>query len=326
MAINSFRSTRILLSTTLLAGSLTATAGGFPEKPVTLVVPYPAGGAMDSIARILAKGLTQRLGQPIIVENKAGAGTGIGAGIVARATADGYTLLISANTTYTINPALKSSLPYDPLKSFDSIGGIGTTPVVLLAHPAVAANNVKEVVALAKAKPGALSYASFGNGTSTHFAGEMFKLATGTDIKHIPYRGGAPAMQDLIGGQVQFSFDTIIAAIPQLQGGKIKAIAVMSPKPSPLLPKVPSLAEAGYPGFEMVPWIEIVAPAGLPAATKERLINSVATTVADADIRSQLAKAGVDVAYETPQTYAQRVAKELPMMRNVVNRAAITAD
>jgi tripartite-type tricarboxylate transporter receptor subunit TctC len=314
-----------LLATTAFACA-SALAAGFPEKPVTLVVPFPPGGATDTVARVVAKGMGQRLGQTVIVDNKAGAGTVIGAGAVAQAASDGYTLLISSNTTFTVNPALKLKLPYDAQKSFESIGLIGNSPLVLLANLSLPASNVKELVALAKAQPGKLSYASFGIGTTSHFAGEMFKVMAGVDIAHVPYKGSAPAMQDLIGGQVMLSFDTNVASIPQLAAGKVKAIALTSARPSPSLPKVPTMAQAGYPDYEMVPWITVVAPRGLPAAVKTALTKAFAETIADAAIRADLEKAGFDVAYQPPAAYDERVTKELPLVRAYVHKARITVD
>jgi len=295
----------------------------FPEKPVTLVVPFPPGGATDTVARIVATGMGQRLGKAVIVDNKAGAGTTIGAGAVAQAAPDGYTLLISSNTTFTVNPALKRKLPYDAQKSFESIGLIGTSPLVLLATPSLPANTVKEVVALAHAKPGGLAYGSFGNGTTSHFAGEMFKLVTGSDILHVPYKGSAPAMTDLIGGQVQLTFDTNVAALPMVQSGKVKAIAITSAKRSPSMPQVPTVAEAGYADYEMVPWITIVAPRGLPAPVQQALGKALAGTLADAGTRSELEKAGVDVGWQPGSFYDARVARELPLLRAYVHKAKI---
>jgi len=300
-----------------------ALAAGFPEKPVTLVVPFPPGGATDTMARIIAKGMGQRLAQPVIVDNKAGAGTTIGAGAVAQAAPDGHTLLISSNTTFTVNPALKAKLPYDAQKSFESIGLIGTSPLVLLANPSLPAHSVKELVALAKAQPGKLAYASFGNGTTAHLAGEMFKLVAGVDILHVPYKGSSPAMTDLIGGQVLLSFDTNVAALPMLRAGHVKALAVTSARRSPSLPQVPTIAEAGYPGFEMLPWITIVAPRGLPPAVQKTLGKALADTLADAAVRADLEKAGVDVSYEPGSFYDARVAKELPLLRAYVHKANI---
>jgi tripartite-type tricarboxylate transporter receptor subunit TctC len=316
---------RALLATAMLAACAIAHAA-YPERAVTLVVPYPPGGATDIVARIVGKGMAQRLGQPIVVENKSGAGTAIGATAVAQAPADGYTLLISSNTTFTVTPALREKPGFDPQKSFESIGLIGTSPLVLLANPAVPASTVKEVVALAKARPGKLAYGSFGSGTTSQFAGEMFKLAAGIDLLHVPYRGSAPAMTDLIAGQVQFTFDTNVAALPMLKAGRVKAIAVTSAQRSPTLPDVPTIAESGYPGFEMVPWITIVAPRGLPAPAQTALRKALADTLADPAVRDNLQKAGVDVNPQPPSAYDEKVAKELPQLRAVVHKAGITAE
>mgnify|MGYP003639746289 CR=1 FL=1 len=301
---------------------LLALAQDFPQRPLTLVVPYPAGGATDTLGRILAKTMSTKLGQPVIVENKAGAGTTIGASAVANAAPDGYTMLISSNTTFTINPALKSQLPYDPLKSFESIGILGTSPLVLLAHPSVKANNVQELVALAKAQPGKLSFGSFGAGTTAHFAGEMFKAMAGVDILHVPYKGSAPAMQDLIGGQVPLTFDTNVAAMPQIKAGKVKAIGLTSAKPTSLMPGVPTIA-AIYPGYEMVPWITVVTPRGLPEPVRTRLTRAFADSISDADTRATLQKAGVEVQLEAPAMYEKRITDELPKLRAYVHKAGL---
>lgn len=310
----------------LLAAALAAPAWAFPDKPITLIVPYPAGGATDVVGRILAKGMAQRLGQTVIVDNRAGAGTAIGAQALAKAPADGYTLLISSNTTFTINPAVKTTLPYDPVKQFESIGIVGSSPLVLLANPGFAASTVKDLVAQAKAKPGAITYASFGSATSSHFAGEMFKLAAGIDLLHVPYKGSAPAMQDLIGGQVQLSVDTLIAAKPQVAAGRAKAIALTSLRRSAALPGVPTIAESGYPGFAMEPWIGVVAPRGLPRPVQQQLVKAMADTVADPATRDELERTGMDVLYEPPAAYDTRLATELPLMRATVHKAKITAE
>jgi len=322
---------RHLISASLAVASalllpLGALAAGYPNRPITLVVPYPAGGSADTVARLIAKSMTAHLGQTIIVDNKAGAGTAIGAGAVAQAAPDGYTLLLSSNTTWTLNAALKTKLPYDPVKSFEAVGLIGGSPLVLLANPSVQANSVQELVAVAKSKPGKLTYASFGNGTSSHFAGEMFKLMAGVEITHVPYKGSAPAMQDLIGGQVDLSFDVNVAAKPQLEARKVKALAVTSKERTPSLPNVPTLAESGYADYEMVPWLAMVAPRGLPEDARKALVKALADALADAGTRAALTEAGVDIAYEPPAAYESRVAKELPLMRAYVQRARIAID
>ncbi|MEN9628327.1 MAG: hypothetical protein RJA10_1554 [Pseudomonadota bacterium] len=315
---------RCLLALAIL---LPLAAQAYPDKPVTLVVPYPPGGAADILGRIVARHLQAVLpGSTVVVDNKAGAGTAVGAQAVAQAAPDGHTLLISSNTTWTMNPALKPKLPYDPLKSFESIGTIGGIPLVLLVNPATPAATVKDLVALAKAQPGKLNYASFGVGTSSHFAGEMFKSAAGVDLNHIPYKGSAPAMQDLIGGQVPISFDTNVATAPQLAAGKVRALALTSTRRLASLPGVPTMAEAGFPGFELTAWISVVAPRGLPDAVRATLTKAMADVMALPAATADLAKAGLDVGYEPPAAYEARVQRELPAMRQLVQRAGIVAD
>jgi len=311
-----------------LAAQATAPAwAAYPERPITIVVPYPPGGAADVLGRIVARHLaTQIAGSNVIVENKAGAGTAVGAQAVAQAAPDGHTLLISSNTTWTMNPALKAKLPYDTLRSFEAVGTIGGIPLVLITHPSVPAASVKDLVALAKAQPGKLNYASFGAGTSSHFAGELFKAATGVDIVHVPYKGSAPAMQDLIGGQVPIAFDTNVATAPQLAAGKIKALALTSSRRLAGLPGVPTMAEAGLPGFELTAWITVVAPRGLPEGVRATLVKALADAMATPAMQADLAKAGLDVGYEPPATFEARVNRELPQMRELVRKAGITVD
>ena len=317
---------KILRTGLLLAAAAFAAlpaSAAYPDKPVTLIVPFPPGGATDTIGRIIAKGMGRRLGQSVVIDNRAGAGTVIAAGAVAQAAPDGYTLQISSNTTFTVNPALKPKLPYDAQKSFESIGMIGGSTLVLLANPSLAANNLKELIALAKTKPGKIAYGSFGNGTTSHLAGEMLKVVAGIDLLHVPYKGSAPAMTDLIGGQVQLSIDTAIAAAPMLQAGKVKAIAVTAAKRSAALPKVPTVAEAGFPDYEMFSWVTIVAPRGLPAPVQQALAKALADTLADAAVRAELDKAGLEVTHQPGAAFDARVAKELPLLRAYVHKANI---
>lgn len=310
----------------LLCGVNLLAQAAFPEKAITLIVPYPPGGATDILARKLAGPLGQRLGQTVIVENKAGAGTAIGATAVAKSAPDGYTLLISSNTTFTVNAALKKNLPYDPQKDFESIGLIGSSPLVLLAHPKVPANNVKELLALAKGEPKGLNFGSFGVGTSAHLAGEMFKVMTGANMVHVAYRGSAPAMTDLIGGQIPLSFDTSVAAMPQMATGKVKAIAVTTRQRSPQMPQVPTVAEAGFPDYEMVPWIGFVGRRGMPAEVSGKLSKALKDSLNDPVVKAELQKVGLDVLFQPGSVYDNKVAQELPLLRAYVHRANIPVE
>lgn len=316
---------KTVLAAFLCGISLLAQAA-FPEKPITLVVPYPPGGATDILARKLAGPLGQRLGQPVIVDNKAGAGTAIGAALVAKSAPDGYTLLLSSNTTFTVNAALKNNLPYDPQKDFESIGLIGSSPLVLLAHPKVPANTVKELLVLSRREPGGLNFGSFGVGTSAHLAGEMFKVMTGAHMVHVAYRGSAPAMTDLIGGQIPLSFDTSVAARPQMATGKVKAIAVTTRQRSPQMPQVPTVAEAGFPDYEMVPWIGFVARRGMPAEVSARLGKALQDSLNDPVVKADLQKVGLDVLFQPGSVYDAKVAQELPLLRAYVHRANIPVE
>ncbi len=316
---------KTLLAMFLGGVSLLAQAA-FPEKPITVVVPYPPGGATDILARKLAGPLGQRLGQPVIVENKAGAGTAIGAAFVAKSAPDGYTLLISSNTTFTVNAALKSSLPYDPQKDFESVGLIGSSPLVLLVNPKVPASTVKDIIALSNKDGKGLNFGSFGVGTTAHMAGEMFKVMTGANMVHVAYRGSAPAMTDLIGGQIPVTFDTNVAAMPQMATGKVKAIAVTSRQRSPQMPQVPTVAEAGFPDYEMVPWIGYVGRRGMPAEVRARLSKALQDCLNDPVVKADLQKVGLDVQYSAGTVYDAKVAQELPLLRAYVHRANIPVE
>ena len=318
----------LLLMSCLGLASLGAAAAetGFPSRPVTLVVPFPPGGATDVNARVIAARLAKELGQSVVIENRAGAGTVIGASYVSKATPDGYTLLVSSGTTFTVNPAIRSNLPYDPVKGFDQIGLIGRVGLILLANSEVPVKTVKQFVDYVKASPGKYSYASYGTGTTSQFAGETILNAAGLKMTHVPYKGSAPAMTDLMGGQVPFSVDTVSAAIPQLKNGKIKAIAVTTAKRSTLLPDVPTMAESGYPDINMDSWLVVSAPKGLPGDVKAKLEKALAATVADADTRAKLAAQGLEPAFSNGAAVSELINKELPLMRAVAARANITAD
>jgi len=318
----------IALASCLGLASLTASAAepAFPSRPVTLVIPFPPGGATDVNGRIIGQRLSKELGQPVVIENRAGAGTIIGASYVSKAVPDGYTLLVSSGTTFTVNPAIRPNLPYDPVKGFEPIGIAGRLALILLANSEVPVKTVKQFVDYVKASPGKYSYASYGTGTTSHFAGETILHAAGLKMTHVPYKGSAPAMTDLMGGQVAFSVDTVSAAIPQLKSGKIKAIAVTTAKRSTLLPDVPSLAESGYPDIDMDSWLILAAPKGLPPEAKTRLEKALAATMADPDTRARLSAQGLEPVYSNAAAASELINRELPVMRAVAARANITAD
>ena len=303
-----------------------AHAQSYPNKPVQLVVPFPPGGAVDIVGRLISKKLGDQLGQPIVIENKGGAGTIVGASYVANATADGYTLLISSGSTFTVNPALHAKLPYDPVKSYEPIGMVARVPLILLANRDVPVNNLKQLISAVQAQPGKYVYGSFGSGTTGHFAAELAWSAIGVKLLHVPYKGSAPAMSDLIGGQIPFSIDTVAAALPQIKGGKIKAIAVTGATRATQLPDVPTVAESGFAGFAADSWLAVVAPRGLSADVKARLQKALADTMADAEIRSKLIASGLEHAYEPADAVAARIEDELPRMRAIAQRAQIRSE
>ena len=303
-----------------------AADAGFPSRPVTLVIPFPPGGATDVNGRVIAQRLGKELGQPVVIENRGGAGTVIGASYVSKAAPDGYTLLISSGTTFTVNPAIRPNLPYDPVKGFEPIGLVGRVGLILLANSEVPVQTVKQFVDYVKASPGKYSYASYGTGTTSQFAGETILHAAGLKMTHVPYKGSAPAMTDLMGGQVPFSVDTVSAAIPQLKSGKIKAIAVTTAKRSTLLPDVPTMAESGYPEVSTDTWLVLAAPKGLPPEVKAKLEKALAATIADPDTRAKLSAQGLEPGYSNSAAVSELIAKELPLMRAIAARANITAD
>jgi tripartite-type tricarboxylate transporter receptor subunit TctC len=311
----------------LTVWSVPATAqDAFPSKPITIVVPFPPGGSADTMARLVGKRLTDLMGQPVVIDNRPGAGTVIGATYVARAPADGYTLLISSGSTFTANPAIRPKLAYDAVKSFDPIAIVGRIPLIVLANTSVPVNNVKEFVAAIKATPDQFAYASFGSGTTAHFTAEIVLQAVGAKLLHIPYRGSAPAMSDLIGGRVPFSVDTVTAAIPQIKAGKIKAIGVTTAKRSSQLPDVPTFAEAGYPEVNADTWIMLVAPKGTPAPVRSKLEKALASIAATPDMQKALREQGVEPAFSGAQASVQQIEKELPLMRAIAVRANIQPD
>jgi len=262
----------------------------------------------------------------VVIENRGGAGTVVGASYVAKSTPDGYTLLLSSGSTFTVNPAIRSNLPYDPVKSFEPIGIAGRVALILLANSEVPVQTVKQFVDYVKAAPGKYSYGSFGTGTTAQFAGETMLRATGLKMTHVPYKGSAPAMTDLMGGQIPFTIDTVSATVPQLKSGKIKAIALTTAKRSALLPDVPTFAESGYPDVDMDSWLMLAAPKGVPADVKAKLEKALAATIADPETKSKLLAAGLEPSYSNAATSVELINRELPIMRAIAARANITAD
>ncbi|GAA4330877.1 tripartite tricarboxylate transporter substrate binding protein [Variovorax defluvii] len=295
----------------------------YPSRPVVLVVPFPPGGSGDVQARILAETFAKYLGQSVVVENRPGGSTAIGASYVAHAKPDGYTLLLSSGSTFTLNPALQKSLPYDPMKSFQPIGMISRVGLVLLAHPDVPFNRLDELVEASKETPGKFTYATFGIGTSSHFAASIAFHAMGIQLVHVPYRGSAPAMTDLIGGHVSFLFDTVTSAVPKIRAGKVKALAITSPIRSPLLPEVPTFAESGYPEVVFDSWGMMAGPTGLPSVVLKRLESALAKTIGDQTVRQRLAEQGVDAMFADASRSFAHLEAELPLMRAVAVRANI---
>jgi tripartite-type tricarboxylate transporter receptor subunit TctC len=293
---------------------------------VVLVVPFPAGGAVDIIGRLVGKALGDVLGQPVVIENRAGAGTIVGASYVAKAAADGYTLLISSGSTFTVNPAINPSLPYDPVRSFEPVGLVARVPLIVLANRSVPVDTLPQMVSAVNASPGKYVYGSFGSGTTGHFAGEMLLGATGMKLQHIPYKGSAPAIADLIGGQIPFSVDTVAASLPHIRSGKIKAIAVTGATRATLLPDVPTVAEAGYPGFDADSWVAVAAPRGLPADVRARLETALAQAMKNADVRQKLLANGLEPKYATDEQVSAMINNELPRMRAIARKSGIQAD
>ena len=298
----------------------------WPVRPIRMIVPNPAGGTADVLPRMIAEPLAQRLAQPVVVENRPGAGTVVAAGQVAKAAPDGYTLLAGASTTLTLNPAIRTNLPYDPVRSFTPLGLVADMGLVLLVNNDVPVRSLKDLVTQAKAAPDKFSYGSFGTGSSVHFGGEMLKSATGIRMMHVPFNGSSPNLTALMGGQVQVAVDTVVAATPLIKAGKIRAIAALGSQRLALLPDVPTVAESGYPGFDMGTWFAFLAPAGLPAPVQKKLEKALADVMASAEIKKKMVDLGLTPAWGNGDALRARVERELPQMRAVAARADIRVD
>ncbi|MDH1475476.1 tripartite tricarboxylate transporter substrate binding protein [Comamonas thiooxydans] len=301
-------------------------ASSFPDKPVNIIVPFPAGGSTDTVARALALSMGEQLGKPFVVENRPGATGTIGAGAVKRAAADGYTLLVASLGPFVVTPHMVKNVPYDAGKDFDYITIPVQAPNVLVASPTQKARSVSEVIAALKANPGKISFASSGNGSSDHLSAELFWQQTGTEAVHVPYKGGAPAITDLLGGQVDFSFQNVNAVLSHLRSGKLRAIAVTGTQRSPVLPDVPTLAESGVKGAEVYSWQGMVAPKGLPVDVKARLSKAAIAAVQQPDIRKRFVEQGLEIVGNTPEEFTRFQAQENERWKQLIHTRKITAD
>ena len=317
---------RILAACALALGFAASAQTGWPEKPVTIVVPFPAGGSTDMVARALAQEMQGKLGQTFVVENRPGATGTIGAGAVKRAAPDGYTLLVSSLGAFVVAPHLFQNVPYDATRDFDYLSVPVQAPNVLVASSDQKARKVGDVIAELKARPGKVSFASSGNGSSDHLSAELFWQQTGTEGLHIPYKGGAPAINDLLGNQVQYSFQNVNAVLQHIRAGKLHAIAVTGDKRSPVLPDVPTLAEAGVKGAEVYSWQGLAAPKGLPPAVREKIANAAIAAINEPAVKKRMLDQGLEVVASKPAEFAAFQAREFARWRDLIKARKITAD
>jgi len=303
-----------------------AHAQSYPNKTIRMIVPFPAGGATDIVARLVAQKLGDAVGQQVIVDNRGGAAGTIGSDLAAKSPPDGYTILIGTSSTHAIAQSLYAKLPYDSIKDFTPVIGIATATIVLSMHPSVPAKTVRELIVLAKAKPDALSFASSGSGGVSHLVGEMFKAQAGVQMLHIPYKGDAPALADLVGGQVSLEFGTALSFLPYIQSGRLKALAVTSLRRSQVMPDVPTVAESGLKGFEALQWFGVFAPAGTRAEVVTRLNTEIVKILQTADMRERLTKLASEVMADTPEQFAAFQKAEIAKWARVVKDSGARID
>ena len=314
------------IATPLAGLPLPAAAQGFPTKPVKLVVPFPPGGSLDNIGRLLAQKLTEAWGQQVVVENRPGAGGNVGADAVAKSPADGYTVVMGALSTHAVNPSLYPKMPYDAVKDFAPLSLVAITPNVLIVNSASSIQSVRDLIAFAKANPGKANFGSGSNGSAGHLAGELFKVETGTDVQHIPYKGGAPALQALLAGETQFMFDNLANAMAQVKGGRVRAIAVTTAQRSKLAPDLPTMAEAGMPGFDISTWFGLLAPAGTPPEVVAKWNADLVKALNSPEVREKMLAQGAEPAPTTPAEFAAFIAKERDKYARIVKASGAKVD
>jgi tripartite-type tricarboxylate transporter receptor subunit TctC len=320
-----------LVKTLVAATMFAATASGafaadYPTKPIRLVVPFSAAGTTDFLARAIAQKLGQNMRTTVIVDNRPGAGGNIGSDIVAKSDPDGYTLLLGTVGTHAINASLYKKMPYDTVKDFAPITLVASVPNIVVVHPSVPAKSIKELLALAKSKPGQLTFASSGNGSSIHLSGELFKSMAGVDMLHVPYKGSGPAVSDLIGGQVNMMFDNMPSSLPHVKAGRLRAIAVTSAKRSPAAPDVPTIAESGVPGYEAVAWFGVLAPAGTPPAIVNKLNAEIVKVLKSPDVAQRLASQGAEPVSNTPEEFSAYIKTEMVKWAKVIKASGAQVD
>ncbi len=301
-------------------------AQNFPTKPIRFIVPFPAGGGADLWARVIGQKLTDAWGQNVIVDNRSGASGIIGTELASKAVPDGYTLLLGTTGTHATNPVVFSKLPYDSIKHFAPISNFVDTPFMLVAHPSIPVKSIRDLIGLANARPGQLNYASFGNGSSAHLAGELFKSVAKLDIVHVPYRGGPPAMVDLLGGQVSMMFNSLPAVTPHVKSGRLRGIAVASAARAKGMPDIPTFAEAGLPGIEAGSWYGVFAPAGTPKAVIAKLNSEIVNMLKLPDVQQRLATEGADPIGNSPAEFAAQVTRDIAKWGKVARESGIRAE
>jgi tripartite-type tricarboxylate transporter receptor subunit TctC len=304
---------------------MSAACAAYPDRPIRFVVPYGAGGPGDTVARVVGTGLSKRLGQPVVLDIRPGASTIVGTEIVARAPGDGYSIL-TISTTHAVNPALYKKLPYDPVRDFAPVTLMASTPFMLCVNPKLNASSVRELVTLAKAKPGAIAYGSGGTGSSLHLTAELFNTRAGIHMLHVPYKGAGPAFIDLISGQVQVLFSSTVSSLPNMKSGRVRVLAVTSLKRSAAAPDVPTLAESGFPGFESSSWFGVLAPAKTPSAVVLRLQHEIAESLKTPEVGDVLAGLGADPGGMSPEEFGKYFRSEIAKWGKVVRDAKIVAE